>query len=159
MIQAKNPDGSSDTYYSYMRAISLGASTQPLLAQTIPIFSLNPAFEAVVLPPISPQLNPNYFDAIALQNPGQISAEVTIEMLSPSDVVTGSTRLTLAPRNRIEREVSELFGATLLNGGYLHVVAAQPVQILGLVGNDTTGVVTPVIPSILSAPPVVPAGK
>src|SRR5215469_10547825 len=38
-IQVTNPDGSQDTYFSYMRGIPLGQSTQPLLASAVPIFS------------------------------------------------------------------------------------------------------------------------
>lgn len=159
MIQAKNPDRSSDTYYSYMRGIQVGASTHPLLAQTVPIFSTNPALEAILPPTISPQLNPAYFTALALQNPGQAPADITVQALSPTGAVTGGASFSLAPGHRIQREVSELFGATLPTGGYLRIAATQPVQMLDLLGNDTTGVVLPVWVSVISAPAVVLAGK
>src|SRR5579864_649207 len=38
-IQVVNPDGSQDTYFSYMRGVALGASNEPLLAATVPVFS------------------------------------------------------------------------------------------------------------------------
>ena len=159
MILAKNPDGSSDTYFSYMRGISVGPSARLLLTHTVPIFPMNPAFEAILPPTISPQLNPDYFTGIAFQNPGQAPADITVQAMSPSGAVTATTHLTLAPRYRIEREVSELFGATLPTGGYLHMLATQPVQMLGLLGNDKTGVVIPVWPAVLSAPATVAIGK
>lgn len=159
LIQAQNPDRSSDTYYSYMRGIQVGTSARALLAKTVPIFSTNPAVEAILPPTISPQLNPAYFTALALQNPGHASADITVQALSPAGAVTGSTRLTLAPGHRIQREISELFGVTLPTGSYLHIAATQPVQMLGLLGNDSTGVVLPVWVSVVNAPPVVLAGK
>jgi hypothetical protein len=36
-IQVVNPDGSQDTYFSYMRGIPLGESSQHLLARAVPI--------------------------------------------------------------------------------------------------------------------------
>ena len=38
-IRVRNPDGSSDTYYSYLRASNLGTSSRTLLASAVPIFS------------------------------------------------------------------------------------------------------------------------
>ena len=38
-IQVVNPDGSQDTYFSYLRGIPFGASNRPLLANAVPIFS------------------------------------------------------------------------------------------------------------------------
>lgn len=159
LIQAKNPDGSSDTYYSYMRGVQVGASAQPLLARTVPVFPMNPAFEALLPPTISPQVNPDYFTAIALQNPGFLPSDVTIQAMSPQGAVTGSVQLTLQPRNRIQRAISELFGSTLPTGGYLHIIATEPVQMLGLLGSNSTATVTPVWLSVLSAPALVAAGK
>ena len=44
----------------------------------------------------------------------------------------------LAPGHRIHRELSEWFGPLPL-GSYVHVVSDQPIQTLGLLGNDATG--------------------
>ena len=142
----------SDIYYSYMRGIPADPSARPLLARTVPVFSIMTATEAILPPTISPQVNPDYFTAIALQNPTAAPVEITVESYSGAGDLTGSTLLTLAPRYRISREVSELFGATLPTGSYLRIVATQPVQMLGLLGNDQTGVVLPVAVSVLKAP-------
>jgi len=144
MIQLVNPDNFSDTYYSYLRGIPLGQSTRPLLTQTVPVFSINTAVDATLPPLISSLVNKDYFTGIALQNPNPGSANVTIESRDVSGMPTGSTLVTLPPYARFTREVSELFGAALSTGSYLHVVSTLPVQMLGLLGNDRTRTVLPI---------------
>jgi hypothetical protein len=151
-ITVQNPDKSSDTYYSYLRGVPVGQSARPLLAQTVPAFSLNTVYEALAPSTISPLVNADYFTAIALQNPGTLSATVTVESHDGSGALTGSTQVVLPSGSRISREVSELLGAVLPTGSYLRVVSAQPVQMLGLLGNDATGVVLPIAPVVISAP-------
>ncbi len=159
LIQAKNPDGSQDIYYSYMRGIPMGTSARPLLAATVPIFPMNGAFEAIVPSTISPLVNSDYFTAIALQNCSLSPANVVIQAISPQGAVTGTVNVTMQPGHRFQREYAELFGAPLPAGASVRVVSDQAVQMLGLLGNDRTGVVMPVWPSVLRAPALVPAGK
>jgi hypothetical protein len=159
LIQVKNPDGSQDVYYSYMRAIRDGASSRPLLARTVPILPMNPALEVNVPSTISPMVNADYFTALALENSGQLAANVQIQAISGAGDVIGSVEMMLAPRHRVEREYSELFGTVLPTGAHVHVVASQAVQMLGLLGNDNTGSVIPVWPVVISAPAAVASGK
>jgi len=156
LITVQNPDNSIDTYYSYMRGAPVGQSSRPLLARAVPVFSISTAFEATLPPTISSQVNPNYFTALALQNPNGASADITVEAHAANGALTGSTLVTLASGARITREVSEWFGAALPTGGYLHIVSAQPVQMQGLLGNDQTGVVLPIAVNILSSPAAAP---
>ncbi len=150
-IRAENPDKSSDTYYSYMRGAPVGQSARPLLARTVPVFSTLAATEAVMPATISPLVNPDYFTAIALQNPSRNPALITIESHSALGALTGATRITLNPGTRITREVSELFGAVLPTGSYVGIISTEAVQMLGLLGNDRTGVVLPIAFHLLSA--------
>jgi hypothetical protein len=158
IIQVKNPDNSQVTYDSYMRSIQVGSSTRPLLASTVPILPMNPDFEAVIQDNWS-ALNPSNFVAVALENSSLGSANITIDAVSPSGSIIGTTQLTLDPRYRIQREVSELFGAPLALGGQLHITSDQPVQMMGLLGNDVNGTVVPVWPTVLRAPAPVASGK
>jgi hypothetical protein len=153
LIQVQNPDKSTDSYYSYMRGVPMGSSTRLLLASTVPVFSILTATEAILPPTISPQVNPAYFTGIALQNPSQAAASVTVEARSGAGALLGTTALTIPNGSRFSREVSELFGTTLPTGAYLHVTSSQPVQMVGLLGNDTSGVVVPVAVTILAGPP------
>ncbi len=150
---AENPDKSSDTYYSYMRGVNMGASTRSLLAKTTPIFSILTATDAVLPSTISPQVNPSYFTAIALQNPSLAAAQVTIEARSSSGAVLGSTSISLPNHSKFTREASEMFGFALPTGVYLHVSSTLPVQVEGLLGNDLTNTVIPLVATILAGPP------
>ena len=157
MVQLVNPDGFSDTYYSYLRGIPLGQTTHPLLTRTVPVFSINTAVDATLPSTISPQVNPDYFTALALQNPQPGPATVTIEAHSASGGLTASAQVTLPAYARYTREVSEILGATLPTGSYLHVVSTLPVQMLGLLGNDQTKTVLPLTLTVAgSATPAPP---
>ena len=152
LIQAINPDNSTDTYYSYMRGVPMGTSAQPLLADTVPVFSLLTATEAVLPSTISPQVNPDYFTGIALQNPSPATASVTVEARSGAGALLGSTVVTIPNGYRFSREASEIFGSSLPSGAYMHVISSQPVQVLGLLGNEKTGVVLPIAATIVAGP-------
>jgi len=149
----QNPDKSTDTYYSYMRGVPQGTSTRSLLAKTVPIFSILTATQAVLPSTISSQLNPDYFTAIALQNPSAATAQITIQALSGTGALLGSTTIALPNHTRFTREASELFGFTLPTGAYMQVLSTQPVQVEGLLGRDSTQVVLPLAPTILAGPP------
>jgi hypothetical protein len=109
-------------------------------------------FEGVLPSTISPLVNADYFTAVALQNPGAAEAVVTVESHAADGVLAGGTTVALPSGGRLTREVSELLGSVLPTGSYLRVVSAQPVQALGLLGNDRTGTVMPVAMVVLNAP-------
>lgn len=143
-ITVTNPDKSTNTYNSYLRGMPVGQSTVTLLARTSPIFSVNTGIVGTLPSTISPQVNPDYFTALALQNPNPAAAAVTVESHSASGTVTGSVQIPLPAYSRISREVSELFGYTLGTGEYLQVTSDQKIQMLGLLGNAVTESVQPV---------------
>jgi uncharacterized membrane protein YgcG len=153
LFQIQNPDNSTDNYYSYMRGVPMGATAQPLLAKAVPIFSILTATEAALPSTISPQVNPAYFTAIALQNPSPGTASVTIDARSSAGAVLGSTTIALPNHSKFVREASELFGFTLPTGAYLHVLSDQPVQVEGLLGCNTNNTVQPLVAAILAGPP------
>ena len=156
LITVQNPDKSTDTYFSYLRGVPVGQSAQPLLALTVPVFSIQTATQAILPSTISPQVNPAYFTGIALQNPNGTPASITVESHNASGSLTGSTTVNLASGTRITREVSELLGATLPTGSYLRIVSNQPVQTVGLLGNTQTGVVLPLSLNVISGPALPP---
>jgi hypothetical protein len=144
-VRVRNPDLSRAAYYAYLRAAWLGQSARTLLAATVPIFSprtLTGAF-------FPNSAAPGQFLALALQNPGAGPAEVAVELRSSARELLASTAVTLPPRTRIAREVSELFsGATAPANGFMVVRSSAPVQMLGLVGDDAAGSVQPLSPAL-----------
>ncbi|MDQ6699139.1 MAG: hypothetical protein M3Z36_03010 [Acidobacteriota bacterium] len=133
MFQVQNPDKSMDTYYSYLRGVPVGFSATPLLAATVPLFSIKSSSAAALTVSTSPD-DTNSFTGIALQNPNSIDVTVTV----------GQNQLTLASGRRISLTLAELLGASPAVGTAVQITASQPIQMLGLVGNISQGVVQPV---------------
>jgi hypothetical protein len=144
-VRIRNPDLSTASYRSYLRATWLGRSANALLASTDPIFSpltITGAF-------FTSAPGPGQFLALALQNPAATSADVSVELRSTAAGSIATTALTLPPRTRISRQVSELFaGVSLPADAFLAVRSSSPVQMLGLLGDDAAGTVEPVVASL-----------
>lgn len=141
-IQVTNPDGSSDTYFSYMRGIPLGSSNQPLLSTAVPIFSSVTHSQAVFS---AGDLANGEFSGIAVQNPSLIAANVRFTLFSSSNVPLGGTTVVIPGGNRIMRETSELAGVAPPQGSYLVVSSDISVQMFGFLGDTVTGTVVPYV--------------
>jgi hypothetical protein len=149
-IQVFNPDGSQDTYFSYMRGIPLATSRQPLLAGSVPIFS-SVTHSWAEFAPMAPASS-SQFTGIALQNPSIAPANVTIALYSSANTLLGSSSFTVPNGYRLMSETSELVqGAIPATGSYLVVASTQPIQVFGFVGDNAAGTVTPFTP-VLAQP-------
>jgi hypothetical protein len=141
-IQLVNPDGSQDTYFSYLRGISLGHSNRLLLAGALPIFS-SMMYSVAVFNPVMPE-SASQFTGIAMQNSGLAASEVTVSLYSAANTLLGSSVRAIPSGYRLMREISELTqGATPGFGSYLVVTASQPIQVFGFTGDNSTGTVMP----------------
>ena len=144
-VRVKNLDLSSASYRAYLRAQWIGRSSRTLLADTDPIFS--PVAVTGAFFTASP--SSGQFFGLALQNPAATAADVTVELRSRDSATVASTAVTLPARTRISREVPELFaGQPMPAGGVLVVRSSAPVQMLGLLGDETAGRVEPVLASL-----------
>src|SRR5262249_1277123 len=141
-IQVTNPDGSSDTYFSYMRGVPLGQSQEPLLSSAVPIFSSATWSHAVFS---AGDVSTGEFGGIAVQNPNIKEATVTFNLFSSSNAALGSATIALPSGNRIMREISELVSIVPTQGSYLEVSSDVPVQMFGFLGNNVTGAVLPYV--------------
>lgn len=144
-IQVVNPDGSQDTYFSYMRGIPLAQSSRPLLGPAVPIFSAVTHTKAVFAPMGSPSAT--RFSGLALQNPSQAPANVTVALYAPYGTLLGSSAIVLPSGYRLMEEASEMAqGAAPVPGSYAVVSSDQPIQMLGFTGDDAAGTVIPFAP-------------
>jgi hypothetical protein len=145
-ILLTNPDGARSTYFSYMRTAVAGQSAKPLLANTIPIFSLQTVTQAVFTGLSTPTAD--QFSAIALQNPGIDDADVSVSLFASSGEKLGESTVTIAPRTRVVREVSELTGgAAPVPGSYVVISADTPIQTLGLGCDSVAKTAAPISPA------------
>jgi hypothetical protein len=146
-VKVKNPDDSIASYYAFLRTAWLAPTARPLLATVEPIFSRQTFSSAS----FTNAAAAGEFLGLALQNPGDRSAGVRVELRSTGAGLIASTALALPPRTRISREASELFGGTAAPAdGFLVVHSSVPVQMLGLIGDDAAGSVVPLLPASAS---------
>jgi hypothetical protein len=141
-IQVTNPDGSQDTYFSYMRGTPLGQSSQPLLASALPIFSSMVYSQAVFA---SPAFSSSEFSGIAVQNPSLATATVAFTLFSSSNTALGSSTLIIPSGYRVMRDMSELVGIIPPQGSYVVVVSDTPVQMFGFLGDNVTQTLAPYV--------------
>jgi hypothetical protein len=141
-IQVINPDGSQDTYFSYMRGIPFNPSSQPLLASALPIFSSVTYSRAVFA---TADTSTSEFSGIAVQNPNQDAATVTFSLFSSADAPLGSSTAVIPSGNRMMRDMSELTGVTPPPGSYVVVSADASLQMFAFLANNVTQTVVPYV--------------
>src|SRR5215472_5809688 len=141
-IQMVNPDGSLDTYFSYLRGIPLLQSARPLLQNTVPIFS-SVTHSKAVYGPIGALL-PNQFRGIAVQNSDILPATVTLSLYSAQNALLTSSTLTLPSGFRLMQETSEMTnGVAPPFGSYIVVSSSEPVQSFGFIADTTQSTLFP----------------
>jgi hypothetical protein len=149
-IQVVNPDGSQDTYFSYLRGVPFGKSSRPLLAGAVPIFSAV-THSLAVFNPVMPG-GATQFTGLAMQNPGLGATDVTVSLYSSDNILLGSSTVTLPSGNRMINEISELTqGAAPVFGSYVVVQSTQPIQTFGFSADTVSGAITP-FTAVLSRP-------
>jgi hypothetical protein len=148
-IQVANPDGSKDTYYSYMRGIQLDQSTRPLLASAKPIFSSIVYSQAAFASGLS--MTTSQYDGLAVQNPNLAPATVTFTLFSAANAPLGSSTVVIPNGNYLMKETSELTGGVAPPAGsYIVVSSDSPIQVFGFLADDLAGTVLPYV--ALSSP-------
>ena len=127
-----------------MRAQPVGESTHTLLAQSYPLFSRQ-TYASATLPwtRVGQQ-----FTGLALQNPGTDALDVTVELLSPTGETIGLLAVPLPGLSKITRDLAELFVNAPAQAVAVRITSSRAIQMLGLLGDDATGDVVPVIVSI-----------
>lgn len=129
------------TYFTYFRAQIVGESTHPLVAESYPLFSRQ-MFSSGTLPWTH---SGQQFTALALQNPSTSAVNVTLEMQSATGDILGTTSLPLPALSKITRDLAELFANPPARAIAVRITPSQPIQLLGLLGDDATSNVVPVI--------------
>jgi hypothetical protein len=141
-IQVVNPDGSQDTYFCYLRGIPLLQSGQPLLQNTVPIFSPVTHSKAVFGP--MGTLPANEFSGVAIQNPGIVPVDVTASLYSAQNALLGGSTIRMPPGYRFIKETSELTnGVAPPLGSYIVVLSTQPVQAFGFIADESQSTLSP----------------
>ena len=141
-IQVVNPDGSQDTYYSYVRGLPLLQSGRPLLQNTVPIFS-SVTHSKASFGPLG-TLQPTQFSGVAIQNPATAPVDVTVSLYSSQNALLGGSTISLPPGYRLIAETSEYTnGVAPASGTYIVVSSTQPVQSFGFIADESKSTLLP----------------
>jgi hypothetical protein len=139
----RNSNHERAEYFSYLRTQPLGQSSHALVAQTYPLFSRQ-TYSSATLPW---NRTGSLFTGLAIQNPGANPVEVTVEMRSATGQSLATFSFPLPGLSKITRDLTDLFAQPSAGAASVHITSSQPIQILGFLGDDSTGDVVPVIVS------------
>jgi hypothetical protein len=141
-FQVVNPDGSADTYFSYMRGTLIHQPSRLFLQAVEPAFPLKTGAIAT-LGPVPAPANSGQYLALALQNNSPGPLVVTLQLTTQ-----GTTATVLLPSTgRVVDAIADLFGGVNpLPGETVAITSTSPVQILGIMVDESAGTVAPVLP-------------
>lgn len=142
MIKVSNPDGTSDTYFSYQRTYPMAPSADSVLQLVMPLLPPKEVIAASIAIP-APAASTTY--GVALQNIEATPAVATVTLLDDTGAVVASTQVTVAASGFIVRSLSELFGAAPATAATIQVLSPAPIEVLGVVANETTGTASPIV--------------
>lgn len=137
-VDAKNPDNSTATYYSYQRTTPEGSSVEPLLNRTVPVFSARGALDAVI--PV-----PDAAGAVAIQNVEGAAATVVARLYRTDGVLLSEAALTVPAATYLVRSSTELFGIASGSPLIVRISSDVPVQSMAF-GFDASGTTAPILP-------------
>ena len=137
-LDLKNPDGSSDSYYSYLRGERLTTSVTPLFNATLPVFS-SLTYQQASIVQGSAGIRDSLLTGLAMQNPGQLAANVQLQALSPFGTPLATVQLSLPPRGQLLQGLGEYFGSTLPANSTVKATSDQPIQFLGISVDQAAG--------------------
>jgi IPT/TIG domain len=140
-VRVDNPDNERATYFPYQRTTKVGNSTHALVANSFPLFPQ----AALTLAYFRPTLQGTMFSGIALQNLNSVGVTATLQLYSNTGQLLAARRVALGANTRFSRDLVELFpNASPANKTRLKVTCVTGIQMLGLLGDDSTGTLLPV---------------
>jgi hypothetical protein len=140
-VRVRNSGGEVTTYYSYLRTNAVGESSHLLVSESYPLF----ARQALTRGTLAWKRGASTFTALAVQNPGAVATEVKLELLSAAGQVLGSFSFPLPAVSNLTRDLKELFPQPPNAATSVRIASLHPIMMLGLMGDDTSGNVVPVI--------------
>jgi hypothetical protein len=141
-FQLVNPDGSSDSYFSYMRGTPIQQPSRSFLNSVEPAFPLKTAAIATMGP--APVVsNSGQYLALALQNNSPGPLVVTLQLATQG---TSSTVLLGSATRVVDSVAALLGGVNPLPGETVKITSTYPVQILGIMVDESAWTAAPILP-------------
>jgi len=142
-VRVSTPTETSN-YFSYARTADVGRSARALLAAADPMFSQLTYTTAS----LTWKSGGSAFTGVALQNTSFVSADVSIDVVSPSDEVLETTTLTVPSRSKLTRDLLDFFPSPPAGSAGVRIRSSRPIQMLGLLGDDAASTLVPIVVSV-----------
>jgi hypothetical protein len=140
-VRVRNSGGEVTTYYSYLRTNSVGESSHLLVSESYPLF----ARQTLTQGTLAWKRSASTFTALAVQNPAAVATEVKIDLLSSGGQVLSSFSFPLPAVSDMTRDLKEVFSQPPSTATSVRITSPRPIKMLGLLGDDTSGNVVPVV--------------
>jgi hypothetical protein len=145
-VRVKDQNNNVNEYYSYLRADDASAtpSNTALIGEVHPMFS-HQLYTTATIPLVN---TTTQFTGVSVQNTSGLLSTIVITLTDDNGTNLGSVQFQLADRKKSTRDVIADFfsGAVPVGATKIKVTSTQPVQVLGMLGDTSSGTVTPVIP-------------
>jgi hypothetical protein len=130
-------------YYPYLRTAEVGSSSNSMITATDPLFS-RVTYTSATLPWTR---SGTAFTGLALQNPGQNSAQVTLQLLSSANQVLQTSTVSVPAVSKMAEDILDFFPQPPAGAAAIHISSPQAIQLLGMQGDTASGTIKPVIVS------------
>ncbi|HLY97506.1 MAG TPA: IPT/TIG domain-containing protein [Candidatus Angelobacter sp.] len=131
-------------YYPYLHTMETGSSANPVISATAPLFS-RITYTTATLPWTN---SSTAFTGLALQNPTQGSAQITLQLLSSTNQVLQTSSVLLASMNKITEDILDFFPQPPAGATAIHIISSVPIQILGMHGDRSAQTIAPAVVSV-----------
>lgn len=142
-VRIFNPDKTSVEYYSYLRATSSGASSDALLAQTVPLFS-GRDYNDVSMPTANPVFGRNEDTGVAIENATDTIANAQLEMYDAFGTKLGEAKVQVPAYTKFSRTVQELFAVKPATISVVRIRSLVPLRVMGILIDQTNQNVYPI---------------
>jgi hypothetical protein len=131
-------------YYPYLHTAEIGSSSNPVIAATAPLFS-RVTYTAATLPWTR---NGTAFTGLALQNPNQVPAQVTLQLLSSGNQVLQTSSISIPGVSKMTEDILDFFPQPPAGAVAVHIISSGAIQMLGMHGDTAARTIAPVIVSV-----------
>ena len=142
-VTVTNPNGTTAVYYSFQRTTLVGRTASALFRATLPLFA-NMFWRSAAF--VLPADAGTTYSGLAVQNLQPVAAAVRVSLIASDGSTVGKRSFSLVPNSRLVQKVVKLVPTPPPAGSHWIVQANAPVQMLGLNGDDSTGIVSPILP-------------
>lgn len=143
-VRVKNKSTNEQVeFFPFAQTAPAGSSSNPLIKASYPMFSHDMWTTAY----FRPVVGGTQFAGLALQNLNANPAKMRIALYSSNGKLLGKKTANLPTMKRAARDLGEVFPGLVTTGTVVQVTSDEPIQVLGMEGDSSSGELLPVVPT------------